>query len=81
MGSAKGLSLDREERCVAEEEDDDDESGSSDDDEARRPPFCIANVGVAMNRAVAKIMVTRGEGCRCRCCIMMLNFIVILYDG
>ena len=63
--------MDREERCVAAEEDDD-ESTSSDDDEARRPPFCTANVeGVAMNRAVAKIMVTRGEGCRCRCCIMM----------
>ena len=77
MGSAKGLFLDREERCVAEEEDDD-ESTSVDVDEARRPPFCIAaNVGVAMNRAVAKIMVTRGE-CRCRCCIMMFFFVIII---
>lgn len=71
--------MDREELCVVAAEDDD-ESTSSDVDEARRPPFCIAaNVeGVAINRAVTKTMVTRGEGCRCRCCIMMLNFIVIL---
>ena len=77
---AKGLFLDREERWVAAA--DDDESTSVDNDEARRPPFCTANVeGVAMNRAVAKIRVTRGDECRCRCCIMIVFLCDIMIDA